>query len=95
MVSLFDRTMFYLHTKFYMCFPDFWYDFPRVPAYHWTRGKAFFSPKFFCAIYVDPRMGTVSLCVLGLPVCELVAVPARMRTGAPRMHTMVSFDRCT
>ncbi len=25
-------------------------------------------------------MGTISLCVLGLPICELVAVPARMRT---------------
>jgi hypothetical protein len=34
-------------------------------------------------IYVDPRMGTISLCVLGLPVCELVAVPVRMRTGIP------------
>ena len=32
-------------------------------------------------------MGTISLCVLGLPVCELVAVPARMCTGAPRTHT--------
>jgi len=48
MVSLFDRTMFYLHTKFYMCFPDFWYDFPRVPAYLWARGKLFFfSLSFF------------------------------------------------
>ena len=53
MVSLFDRTMFYLHTKFYMCFPDFWYDFPRVPAYLWARGKLFFfSPKFFYVTYI-------------------------------------------
>ena len=28
-------------------------------------------------------MRTISLCVLGLPVCELVAVPARMRTVIP------------
>ena len=44
-------------------------------------------------------MGTISLCVLGVPICELLAVPARMRsgaprmrTGAPRMHTVIGFD---
>jgi hypothetical protein len=39
-------------------------------------------------------MGTISLCVLGLPVCEFLAVPARMRTGAHRTHTAIGFDRC-
>jgi hypothetical protein len=50
--------------------------------------------NFKSFIYVSPRMGTISLCVLGVPVCELLAVPARMRTGAPRMHTVIGFDRC-
>ena len=44
-------------------------------------------------LYVDHRMRTISLCVLGLPVCEFVAVPARMRTGAPRMHTVIGFGQ--
>ena len=57
MVSIFDPTLCYLHTKIYMCFSDFWYDSPRVPAYLWSRGKHFFfSPKSFCAISTNlPR----------------------------------------
>ena len=37
-------------------------------------------------------MGTISLCVLGLPICEFLAVPACMHTGAPRTHTGIGFD---
>ena len=43
-------------------------------------------------IYVSPHMGTISLCVLGLPICEFLAVPARMHTRAPHMHTAIGFD---
>ena len=56
MVSIFVLTMCYLHTKFYMCFSDFRYDSPRVPAYLWSRGKLFFSfaevfLSFLCYLY--------------------------------------------
>ncbi len=43
-------------------------------------------------VYVSPCMGTISLCVQGLPICKFLAVPARMRTGAPRMCTAIGFD---
>jgi hypothetical protein len=46
------------------------------------------------SIYVGLRMGTISLCVLGLPVCKFLAVPARMRMGTPRTRTGIGFDRC-
>ena len=36
-------------------------------------------------------MGTISLCVRGLPVCKFLAVPARMRTGTPPMHNGIGF----
>jgi hypothetical protein len=52
MVSIFDRTLCYLHTNFYMCFSDFWYDSPHVPAYHWTRGRAFFFRLSFFVLFV-------------------------------------------
>ncbi len=37
-------------------------------------------------------MGTISLCVLGLPICEFLPVPARMHTGAPRTRMAIGFD---
>ena len=50
-------------------------------------------------IYVSHRMGTISLCIVGLPICEFLPIPAcmrmgspRMRTGSPRMRTAIGFD---
>jgi hypothetical protein len=40
-------------------------------------------------------MRTISLCVLGLPVCELVAVPARMRTVIPVDRTIEAQSQYT
>ena len=43
-------------------------------------------------IYVGPRMGTDSFCVMCLPICEFLAIPARLRTGSPDMRTGVGND---
>ena len=42
-------------------------------------------------IYVNPRMRTISLCVMRLPICEFFCVTPRTHTGTPRMHTGTSF----
>ena len=46
-------------------------------------------------VYVGPRMGTDSFCVMCLPICEILAVPARLHTGSPEMRTGVGFDLYT
>ena len=38
-------------------------------------------------VCVSPRMGTISLCVWGLPICEFLSVPARMRKA-------IGFETC-
>ena len=43
-------------------------------------------------VYVGPRMGTDSFCVMSLPICEILAVPARLHTGSPEMRKGVGFD---
>ena len=43
-------------------------------------------------IYVSHRMGTISLCVVGLPICEFLPVPAHMRTGSPQTSTAIGSD---
>ena len=42
--------------------------------------------------YVGPRMGTDSFCVMSLPICEILAIPARLRTGSPDMRTGIGND---
>ena len=48
--------------------------------------------NLFRIIYVGPRMGTDSFCVRGLPICEILAIPARLRTGSPNMRTGIGND---
>ena len=43
-------------------------------------------------VYVGPRMGTDSFCVMCLPICEILAIPARLRTGSPEMCTGIGND---
>jgi hypothetical protein len=46
----------------------------------------------FCChgcVNVTPHMRTNSLWVMGLPICVFLAIPARMRIGTRRMHTVI------
>jgi hypothetical protein len=36
-------------------------------------------------------MRTISLCIRGLPICEIFWIPARSHMGTSRMHTGISF----
>ena len=44
-------------------------------------------------MYVTPHniMRTNSLCVMGLPICEIFYFPPRTHTGTPRMRTGTMF----
>jgi hypothetical protein len=44
---------------------------------------------------VGPHMGTDSFCVMCLPICEFLAVPARLHMGSPYMRMGVGFDLYT
>ena len=37
-------------------------------------------------------MGTDSFCVMCLPICEILAIPARLRMGSPGMRTGIGND---
>jgi len=43
------------------------------------------------SVYVNPRMGTTSLCIMCLSICKFFCLTPRMHTGTPRMRTGISF----
>ncbi len=57
------------------------------------RGLGRDSPQynFVSRLYVNPRMRTISLCVMRLPICEFFCVTPRTHMGTPCMHTGTNF----
>ena len=37
-------------------------------------------------------MGTISFCVMKLPICEFLPVPARLHSGSPQTSTAIGSD---